>query len=133
MQQQKIQSKAKIDLTIDQAIASDYAAIVLVGGPGAMDNLDNEITYQLVREAYDLDKLIAAICISPRILAHASLLSEVAATGWDGDNQLAEIYNEYGATYVQAPVVSDQNIITGTDPAASQEFADTILRTLKGK
>jgi protease I len=129
----KDRSTTKVDVTIDQAIAGDYAAIVLVGGPGALDNLDNETTYQLVREGYDLGKLIAAICVSPRILAHASLLSEVAATGWDGDNQLADVYNEYGVTYVQAPVVSDQNIVTATDPSASQEFADTIVRNLKGK
>ncbi len=129
----KDKSQAKVDLTIEQAIASDYAAIVLVGGPGAMDTLDNESTYQLAREAHDLGKLIAAICISTRILAHASLLTEVAATGWDGDDQLGEIYDEYGVTYVQAPVVSDQNFVTATDPSASQEFADTIVRSLKVK
>ncbi len=128
----KDKSQTKVDLILDQAVASDYAAIVLVGGPGAMDNLDNETTYQLAREAYDLGRLIAAICISPRILAHASLLTDVAATGWDGDDQLASIYEEYGVTYVQAPVVSDQNFITATDPSASQEFADTIVQSLKG-
>lgn len=129
----KDKSRAKVDITTEQAIAKDFIAIVLVGGPGAMDNLDNEITYQLLREAHELGMLIAAICISPRILAHASLLEDVAATGWDGDEELADIYDEYGVTYVQAPVVNDQNFITATDPSASQEFADTILRSLKGK
>lgn len=129
----KDKSQVKVDVTIEQAVASDYAAIVLIGGPGAMDNLDNETTQQLARQARDLGKLVAAICISPRILAHAGILTEVAATGWDGDNQLSQIYDEYGVTYIQAPVVSDQNIITGADPEAAQEFADIIVRTLKGK
>lgn len=129
----KDKSRVKVDITIDQAIASDYAAIILVGGPGAMDNLDNESTYQLVREANDLGKLIGAICISTRILAHANLLTGIVATGWNGDNQLGEIYDEYGVMYVKAPVVSDQNFITATDPAASQEFADIIVHNLKIK
>ena len=126
-------SKAPADITVEQAIAQDYGAVIVVGGPGALDNLDNPTTYQLLTQARDLGILIGAICISTRILAYASLLTNVAATGWDGDNELSEIYKEYGVTYIQAPVVSDQNIITATDPSAAQEFADTIIRTIKNR
>lgn len=126
-------SKAPVDITVEQAIAQDYGAVVLVGGPGTLDNLDNPTTYQLLTQARDLGILLAAICISTRILAYASLLTDVAATGWDGDNELTEIYNEYGVTYLQAPVVTDQNIITATDPSAAQEFADTIIQNLKNR
>ena len=103
----KDKSTAKVNMTTDQAIAADYDAIIIVGGPGTLDNLDNEITHQLLHEAHDLDRLIAAICIAPRILARASLLEDVAATGWDGDGQLAEIYEENGVIYEPAPVISE--------------------------
>jgi len=129
----KDKSQTTIDITTENAIASDYAAIILVGGPGTLDNLDNQITYQLLTEAVDLGKLVGAICIATRILAHAGILTEVAATGWDGDGELADIYEEYGATYIQAPVVNDQGIITATDPSAAQDFADAILAELKNK
>lgn len=129
----KDKSQTKVDITTQDAIAADYQAIIVVGGPGTLENLDNQVTYQLLHEAADLGKLLAAICIAPRILAHASLLEEVAATGWDGDGQLGEIYDEYGVTYVQAPVVNDQHIITATDPAAAQAFADAIVAELKNK
>lgn len=129
----KDKSQAKVDITLDQAIARDYAAIIVVGGPGTLDNLDNPVTYQLLTEARDLNILLGAICIAPRILAHASILTEVAATGWDDDNQLSDIYTEYGVTYIQAPVVSDQNIVTATGPSAAQDFADTIVSLLKNK
>ena len=129
----KDKSQTKTDLTVEDAIAQDYEAIIVVGGPGTLDNLDNQVTYQLLTQAVDLGKLVAAICIATRILAHASLLTDVAATGWDGDNELASIYEETGATYVKAPVVNDQHIITATDPSAAQAFADTILGVLRNK
>lgn len=124
-------SHAQVNLLIQDAIAADYEALVVIGGPGTLDNLDNQITYQLLTQADDLGILVAAICIAPRILAHANLLADGVATGWDGDDQLGEIYEEYGVTYIQAPVVTYQNIITAADPAAAQEFADTILKYLK--
>lgn len=129
----KDKSQTKVDVTVENAIAADYAAVILVGGPGTLDNLDNQITYQLLTEAADLGKLIGAICIATRILANASLLTEVAATGWDGDGELADIYDECGATYIKAPVVNDQGIITATDPSAAQDFADALLAELKNK
>lgn len=127
----KDKTTTKVDITTEQAIAADYEAIILVGGPGTLDNLDNQVTYQLITEARDLEKIVAAICIATRILARASILTDVAATGWDGDDQLGEIYEENGAIYTQAPVVVDQGIITATDPSAAQDFADAILRELK--
>ncbi len=127
----KDKSQTKVNVTTQDAIAADYAAIIVVGGPGAMDNLDNQITYQLLTEAADLGKLLAAICVAPRILARANLLTDVAATGWDGDGELADIFNEQGVIYTQAPVVSDQNIITADGPSSAQQFADAIVAALK--
>ena len=124
-------TQAPVDMTIDQAVANDYAAVIFVGGPGALDNLDNQVSYQLITQTVDLGKILGAICVAPRILAHASVLTDVAATGWDEDNQLADIFNEHGVTYIKAPVVSDQGIVTAAGPAAAQEFADTILAELK--
>ena len=129
----KDKSQTKVDSSIEDAVAADYVAVVVVGGPGAMDNLDNQITYQLLTQAFDLQILIGAICIAPRILAHATILTDIAATGWDDDNNLKALYDEYGVVYIEAPVVHDENIITATGPHAAQQFADTIVATLKSK
>lgn len=126
-------SQTNIDLTLEQASAQDYAAIIFVGGPGTLDNLDNPKSYQLINQVSHLGILIGAICIAPRILASAGILSNVAATGWDDDNQLTDIYNEYGAIYYQVPVVNDQRIITANGPHAAQEFADMIVSELNKK
>lgn len=126
----KDKSTTNVDITIDKAIAGDYAAIIFVGGPGTLENLDNQISYQLITEAVDMGKLVCAICIAPRILAHASVLNEVAATGWNGDGELSDTYDEYGVIYENAPVVIDQGFITATDPSAATEFADAIVKEL---
>ena len=39
----KDKSTTKVDLTVEQAIAGDYDALIFVGGPGTLDNLDNQI------------------------------------------------------------------------------------------
>jgi len=124
-------SKATVDITVADANAADYAAIILVGGSGAMDNLDNKDTYELVQDAAEHDKLIGAICVAPRILAKAGVLANVAATGWDGDEKLNSIFDEYDAKRVQAPVVVDVGIITADGPPAAQEFGQEIARLLK--
>ena len=129
----KDKSTAKVDLTLDQVAIQSYKAIIFVGGSGALDNLDNQTSYQLLTQSVALGILIGAICIAPRILAHAGILTDVAATGWDDDNQLASIFDEHGVNYIQAPVVSDQNIITANGPTAATQFADIIVQTLKNK
>jgi protease I len=111
----------------------EYEAIVFIGGPGAMDNLDNQDSYTLINEAVGAEKLVCAICIAPRILANAGVLNLVSATGWDGDGQLQSIFDEYDVYYVKAPVVTDQGFITATGPEAAQDFADEILAQLKTK
>ena len=44
------EGKVKIDIDISDADADDFDAVVFVGGPGALENLDNEESYRLARE-----------------------------------------------------------------------------------
>ena len=48
-------SRTKVDLTIDQIDPKDYAGIFLIGGPGALENLDNPKTYKLLKEIKELN------------------------------------------------------------------------------
>ena len=123
-------STTQIDITLNNVIVDHYAAIVIVGGPGALEHLDNETTYRLIKSAQLSKKLIAAICIAPRILAHAGILKGKRATGWDGDGELAQIFKEHGVTYEQRPVVIDGLIVTAVGPAAAQEFGTIIVERL---
>lgn len=123
-------STTRIDITLNNVIIDHYAAIIVVGGPGTLEHLDNETTYTLIKAAQQAKKLIAAICIAPRILARAGILKGKRATGWDGDDELASILKEHGATYEHRPVVIDGSIITAIGPTAAQEFGTKIVERL---
>lgn len=125
-------SAAVVNFTLDKVIPSRFDAVFVIGGPGAMDCLDNEETYRIVQEAdMHVDKLFGAICIAPRILANAGILQFRKVTGWDGDNELEKILNRVGAMYVKAGVVVDDNLITATGPEAAKDFAEAIVKELK--
>lgn len=124
-------STTTVDITVDKINIENYDGIFFIGGPGAMENLDNETSYKVIRKAANLSKLFGAICISTRILAKAGVLEGKRVTGWDGDNELAGILKKYNAIYIKEKVVVDNNIITATDPSAAKEFGEKIITAAK--
>ena len=121
---------ARVDITINNIIIDNFSALVLVGGPGAMDHLDNLTVYTLIKSAQRAKKLIGAICVTPRILAKAGILKGKRATGWDGDGELEAVFKEYGVIYEHRPVVIDGSIITATGPSAAQAFGTKLVERL---
>lgn len=119
-----------VDCTIHDIDPANVAGIFLIGGPGALEHLDNEETVTVMRMMMHLGKPFGAICISPRILARAGLLSGKHATGWDGDHKLAESFKNFHVTYIQKPVVIDGTIVTAHGPAAAFEFGQAISKVL---
>lgn len=124
-------SSASVDFLVGEVPVEQFDGIFLIGGPGALEHLDNDATYKLMQRCVALGKLCGAICVSPRILAHAGLLKDKKATGWNGDNALETIFKKHHVTYVKQPVVVDGTIITAEGPDAARDFGATIARQLK--
>jgi len=110
---------------IENLIVDDFDAIVFIGGSGALERLDNSISYDLIRSFAGQGKIVAAICISPVILAKSGVLEGKTATVWFSamDKSAVAILTNKGAKYADLPVVVDGNVITGRDYEASSEFA----------
>lgn len=123
----------KTNIKLSDFNVSDFDAIVFVGGPGALECLDNHDSYRIAKEAIEQNKVLAAICISPTILAKAGVLREKKATVWTGsmNKEPQKTLEENGAIYQDAPVVQDNNIITANGPAAAEEFGKKIIETLR--
>lgn len=124
-------STANVDLQIAEINVQDYDGIFLIGGPGALTCLDNQSVYQVMQSMAARKKSFGAICLSPRILAHAGLLQEKNATGWNGDNALPDIFKKYKVNYTAKPVVVDGNIITADGPQSAQAFGQAIIKVLQ--
>lgn len=122
-----------VDVLLADADAKDYAGIFFIGGPGAMDCLDNEMSYELIQDAMQAHMPLGAICVAPRILARAGALEGMNATGWDDHEveTLADVFNEHGVTLIDQDVVVDDQIVTAVGPKAAKEFGETILALLK--
>ncbi len=116
------------DITIDEIRPEDYVAMVLVGGVGAQTYFDDRMLQELSRMFYEQEKVVAAICLAPVILANAGLLEGKRATVWHSESRTI---SRRGARYTGEPVSKDGRVITGAGPFAAEEFARQILRELE--
>lgn len=121
-------TKVQADLNLDQVVASDYDAIIFVGGAGAIQYFDNDTIWQIARDAFKHNKIVAAICIAPVILAKAGILKGKKATVFESGRQHLEAN---GAIYTGNAVEIDGNIITANGPNAAENFAKTIIELLR--
>lgn len=121
----------KVDLLVSEIDVNNFDAIIFVGGPGCLDALDNEDSYKVAKEAIENNKVLAAICISPVILAKAGVLKGKNATCWtDFTKSQARILEKEGAIFVERDVVVDEKIVTANGPEAAEEFAKAIVEVL---
>ena len=112
----------RVTLSLARADASDYDALVIAGGAGAPTHLwDNEPLRALIRSMHAARKPIAAICLSPPVLARAGVLSGLRATTYPDPRAILEL-KRGGATYVDEPVVQQGTIVTGNGPDAASAF-----------
>jgi len=125
--------QVKIDLLVKDLNPADFDAIIFIGGPGCLKYLDNEDSYRVAKETVSQRKLLAAICISPVILAKAGVLERKKATVWSSimDKSAIKTLEEKGAIYQAKDVVADGHILTANGPAAASKFGEAIIDLLK--
>lgn len=127
-------STTQVDLPLEAVFVDDYKGIFLIGGPKALEHLDNYETYRIVQDADKVDDVaFGGICIAPRILANAGVLNGRKATGWDGDHELQHVFDESETLYIKSGVVVDRNLITAVGPSAAKDFAEAIVQALEQK
>ncbi|MDD4931010.1 MAG: DJ-1/PfpI family protein [Candidatus Colwellbacteria bacterium] len=121
--------KVDVDVLISNARADDYDALVLIGGRGISSYLDHAALNELVRSFVVAEKLVAAICAAPIILARAGVLTGKKATVWHTPDNMAypEILSASDAVFVDEEVVIDGRIITASYPEASNRFAESVV------
>ncbi|MFD1787772.1 type 1 glutamine amidotransferase domain-containing protein [Sphingomonas floccifaciens] len=116
------------DLTVDDVDTEDYHALLLPGGVGNPDKLRmNERAVEIVGEFMDDDKIVAAICHGPWLLAEADVIEGKTLTSWPSIR--TDLANA-GADVVDQEVCVDGNLITSRNPDDIPAFNDAMIQAL---
>jgi protease I len=118
-----------VDITVDDASANDYDALLLPGGqmnPDALRMSGNVIN--LIREFDNAGKPIAAICHAPWLLIEADLVDGMTVTGWPSIRTDLE---NAGGDVVDQKVAVDGNLITSRNPDDIPAFTEALVDALK--
>ena len=117
------------DLTVDDVDTGDYTALLLPGGVSNPDKLRmNDRVIDIVEEFMDDDKIVAAICHGPWLLAEADVLDGRTVTSWPSIR--TDLANA-GADVVDEEVVVDGQLITSRKPDDIPAFNKAILTALE--
>jgi len=128
-------SEAVIHIGMDEINLENYKAVVFCGGSGMANELENQDFHKLVKDFYQNDKVVAAICISPVLLAKSGILKGKKATVWSSalDKSFIKVLEENGAIYQDSPIVIDNKIITANGSDAAEEFGKAIKELLSNQ
>lgn len=112
------------DTSADKVSADDFDAVIVPGGfaPDHM-RLHPEMI-DLVRDAYEGGKLVAAICHGGWMLASAGVCQGRNVTGY---TPIRVDVENAGGTWVDESVVIDGNVITSRTPPDLPDFARAIV------
>lgn len=117
------------DLTIADARAQDFDALILPGGVINPDALrTNRFAVELVRAFANARKPVAAICHGPWLLVEADVLRDRKATGW---RSIRTDMRNAGAELSDERVVRDGNLITAQAPEDVEAFTATLISTVE--
>ena len=124
-------SPVNVDLSLAQANAKEFDALVLPGGQINPDLLRvEEKAVQLVKDFNAAGKPVAAICHAPWLLIEAGIVQGREATCYTSIR--TDLANA-GARVVDKEVAIDGNIITSRNPDDIPAFSKAIISALEGK
>lgn len=143
-------------INLEEVMGQYFDCIYLAGGHGTMyDFPDNVVLQSIIKEQYDSNRTVAAICHGVSGLLNVTLsdgnylIKGKAVTGFDWFEEtlarrkkkvpfnLEAALKERGVCYKRAfipmtsHVVVDGNLITGQNPFSSKEMAKVIMQQLQ--
>jgi len=114
-----------------EGMGRDYDCVVVPGGGKGSANLAaSAAATSFIKRHFAAGKIVAAICAAPAVVLHGScgILAGRRFTCFPGLES-----NVKGASFSEARVVEDGNLITSRAAGTAGEFAYAIIRALVGK
>jgi len=107
---------------------ANCTGVILPGGPGHKVLAQSDIVRDYLAAVAAKQGMLAAICAAPSILGEQGYLQGRRATCYPGFE-----HTLHGATIVDAPVMTDGNVITAKAAGASIDFGLACVEYLCGK
>jgi protease I len=115
----------RVDKAVEEVDASDYAALMIPGGVGNPDQLrGDENMVAFVRDFFEQEKPVAAICHGPWVLIDAGVVRGRTMTSWP---TLATDLRNAGASWVDKEVVVDGGLVTSRKPDDIPAFNEKMI------
>ena len=116
-----------VDAQAEAVSAVEFDAVVVPGGYAPDMMRRSAAMVQLVREAHQQGKLVAAICHAGWMLASAKIVQGKNVTSWPS---IKDDLVHAGAKWVDQEVVVDGNLITSRKPDDIPAFCREIVNAL---
>ena len=126
----KLGGSVEAVIGLNQINVEDFDAVIFVGGSGSQIFNQNIAAHLIARKAAENNKVLAAICAAPTILAKAGVLDGKQAAVFP-DPHYQTILADGGATLTCLGVETDGNIITANGPAVAEEFGKKIVAAIE--
>ncbi|MBK7906620.1 MAG: type 1 glutamine amidotransferase [Gemmatimonadetes bacterium] len=121
---------APVDVSIDDVDTANLAGVLAPGG-WAPDKIRRDPrALQLVRNVHERGGLVATICHGPWILISAGIVRGRRLTSTVGIRD--DVVNA-GAEWVDAPVVTDGNLISSRVPKDLPAFGEALVGWFEGR
>jgi protease I len=118
---------AKVDTSADQVSSADFDGIIIPGGYAPDHMRRHPSMVKLVKDLFEAEKVVAAICHAGWMLASAEIVEGRTVTGFFA---IKDDLIHAGANYVDQEVVVDGNLITSRTPDDLPAFMRAILEAL---
>lgn len=126
----KNQTSVRIEKSVQNISVNDFDALLIPGGFSPDILRANEDAVQFTKEFVESDKPVFAICHAPQLLITAKVIKGREITGW---TSIIQDIKNAGATFIDAEVVEDGNIISSRNPGDIPAFIQASLKKLKEK
>jgi protease I len=118
----------RVDHTVAEVGASDYAGLVLPGGVANPDQLrTNEAAVDLIGEFFEQGKPVAAICHAPWTLIEADVVKDRTLTSWPS---LRTDIENAGGHWVDEEVHVDEGFVTSRRPDDLEAFCSKMVEEI---
>ncbi|MFW6171267.1 MAG: type 1 glutamine amidotransferase domain-containing protein [Planctomycetota bacterium] len=114
----------------DRISPFDFDGLIIPGGYAPDRMRRHNAMVELVREAFQSEKIVAAICHAGWMLCSAKVLKGKKVTSFSA---IRDDMEHAGATWVDGEVVRDGNLITSRTPDDLPAFLRAIIAACQGK